>query len=181
MVAEWSEGRTTAGGQYRLVELPEKIRIDFAPDDLQSDYMRALHEYWNAARGAADLPPVSAIDPMLLPRACLPYLSVLEVEQAPFRLRSRLSGTALVAQFGTDFTGRYLDELPGMDAQLTRMKWCVETRHPYVVEDKLTFAPKDYKLYQTLILPFGDPEAGVQRIVGVFTFEKSDSKPSWTR
>lgn len=156
---------------------PEKIRIDFTPDVLPSCHMRALHDYWNAGRGTAELPPVSAIDPMLLPRGCLPYLSVLDVEQAPFRLRSRLTGTALVAQFGTDFTGRYLDEISGMAAQLARMEWCVRTRRPYVVEDKLTFTPKDYKRYHVLILPFGDPHQGVQRLVGDFAFENSASPP----
>lgn len=159
---------------------PDKMQTDFSPADLQPDYMRALYDYWNAARGAADMPPASAIDPMLLPRGCLPYLSVLEVEQAPFRLRSRLCGTALVAQFGVDFTGSHLDETPGMDEQIARMEWCVRTRRPYVVEDKLTFSPRDYKRYHVLILPFGDAGQGVQRVVGAFAFEKSDSSPPWT-
>lgn len=162
---------------------PEGLRATFCREDLPVDHMRAAYDYWLAARGAAVVPPVSALDPMLLPRGSLPYLSVLEVEQAPFRLRSRLTGTALVDHLGINQTGHYLDEIPGIARQLARMEWCVHAQQPYLAEDKLTFAPKDYKRYHVLILPFGDPGRGVERLVGVFGFhgDGNGDAPSWTR
>jgi hypothetical protein len=158
-----------------------KLQIDFGRDSLNRDYARALLDYWHEARGAEAMPPLSAIDPTSLPRACLPYISVLEVELAPFRLRSRLAGSALVDQFGLNQTGRYLDEYPGMTAQIERMSWCVREQRPYLVEDELTFGPRNYKRYQVMVLPFGDPGCGVQRLVGVFCFMNDlDDAKSWT-
>jgi len=163
-----------------MAEMPEGLQGDFSRDALLGDHMRALYDFWCEARGSARIPPASAIDPMRLPRNCLPHLSVLEVEQAPFRLRSRLSGTALVEQFGHDPTGRYLDELPAIAAQLARMEWCVREQRPYLAEAVLSFAPKNFKRYQILVLPFGDPETGVTRLVGGFSFPDDTKTPrSW--
>lgn len=164
-----------------MSEPPGKLQIDFSRDCLKHDYARVLLDYWHEARGLAAMPPLSAIDPTRLPRACLPYISVLDVEQAPLRLRSRLAGSALVDQLGVNQTGHYLDEYPGMTAQIERMAWCVREQRPYLVEDELTFGPNDYKRYQVLVLPFGDPGCGVQRLVGVFCFmEGFDPVKSWT-
>lgn len=146
------------------------LRTDFTRESLIEEYARGLFDYWLAARGTARMPPVCAIDATRMPRECLPYISVLEVEHGPLRLRSRLSGTALVEQLGINQTGRYLDEIPGMAAQIARMEWCVRKQQPYVAEDGITFAPNDFKRYQILVLPFGNPEEDVQRLVGVFCF-----------
>ena len=46
----------------------------------------------------------------------LPNLVLTDVERDPYRFRVRLMGTAVVAAFGEDYTGRYLDEaLPGLE------------------------------------------------------------------
>lgn len=165
-----------------MTDPPDKFAADFAPADLRENYMRALYDYWRAARGEALMPPVSAIDPMQLPRTCLPYLAVLDVVQSPLRLRSRLNGTALVQQLGVDQTGRWLDELPGIGPQLARMEWCVRERRPYIAESGVTFAPHDYKRYQILVLPFGDPDHGVLRLVCVFAFlDGGEHATRWTR
>lgn len=153
-----------------MTKTPEGIRTDFSRSSLAADFMRELYDYWCETRCYEPIPPVSAIDPMRLPRSCLPHLSVLEVEPSPFRLRARLMGTVLVQQLGADLTGRYFDEVPGMSKQLDRMAWCARTQQPYVAETGITFAPNDFKRYQVLILPFGDKEHGVERIVGAFSF-----------
>ncbi len=158
-----------------------KLQPNISRDSLRQDYARDLFDYWCEARGTAVMPPLSAIDPIRMPRACLPYISVLEVEQSPLRLRARLSGEALVDQLGLNQTGHYLDEYPGMTAQIERMMWCVREQRPYLVEDELTFGPNDHKRYQVLVLPFGDPGCGVQRLVGTFCFmEGFDPVRSWT-
>jgi hypothetical protein len=158
-----------------------KLQTDIRDDALKQDYARDLFHYWCGARGEAAIPPLSAIDPVRLPRACLPYISVLEVEQSPLRLRSRLTGSALVDQLGLNQTGHYLDEYPGMAGQIERMAWSVREQRPYLVEDELTFGPHDYKRYQVLVLPFGDPGCGVQRLVGSFCFmEGFDPVRTWT-
>ncbi|GAB4374517.1 MAG: hypothetical protein Kow00114_37110 [Kiloniellaceae bacterium] len=164
-----------------MSRLPKGLLANFSRDDLARDYAKQLYDYWHDARGAAAIPPIDALDPTRLPRACLPYLSVLEVETRPFRLRSRLAGTALVEQLGSDPTGQYLDETPGMAAQIARMAWCVQEQRPYLTNDDVTFAPNKHKRYQVLILPFGDSERGVERVVGVFCFLEGFGPPrNWS-
>lgn len=157
---------------------PANLQDEFGRDSLSCDYMRTLYDYWCETRGSEPIPPLKTLDPTLLPRNCLPYLSIVEVEQSPLRLRSRLSGTAVVEQLGVDQTGLYLDEIPRFAKQIERMEWCVRHGRPYLAEDAITFAPKDYKRYQVLILPFGDAGCGVQRIVGAFCFPDR-SRPSY--
>lgn len=164
-----------------MSRLPEGLLENFSRDCLAREYAKQFYDYWHEARGTAAMPSTGALDPTRLPRACLPYLSVLEVEQAPFRLRSRLTGTALAEQLGTDPTGRYLNDMPGADMQIDRMAWCVRERKPYLTNDVVTFAPNRHKRYQVLILPFGDSERGVERVVGVFCFlEGFDPPRSWS-
>ena len=153
-----------------MEELPEKLQPDFTRDSLSQEYMRALYDYWCQARGAAALPPVAALDAMRLPIAALPYLAVLEVEPSPLRFRARLIGTRVAEALGVDHTGLYMDEIPGTTEQLQRMTWCARTRRPYLVDASITFAPRDYKRYQTLALPFGDASLDVRRILFVFAF-----------
>jgi len=163
-----------------MVEPPTGVQTNFSRDLLKCAFMRDLYDYWRSASGSEGMPPLSAIDPIRLPRSCLPHLSILEVEQSPFRLRSRLNGTGLVEQLGTDFTGRYLDEVPGLAQQIARMEWCVREKRPYVAESALTFGPNNHKHYQVLILPFGGPGSGVQRVMGAFCFpDDKKSTPSW--
>ena len=173
-----ARGRKAAG----MSELPAGLQADFTRDSLAEDYAKALFDYWHAVCGPNALPPLSAIDPTRLPSSCLSYLSVLDVERDPLRLKSRLTGTALVEQLGMSQAGRYLDELPGTAAQLRRLAWCVQRQRPFVASSTLTFAPNDHKRYQAVVLPFGDAQAGVQRIVGAFCFlEGFDRATVWTR
>lgn len=155
-----------------MSDRPPSLRTDFSRESLAPAYVRAAYDYWCRARGAERLPPVEAIDPTRLPVECLPYLSVLEVERDPLRFRSRLTATAVVEALGDDQTGRYLDEIDGMAEPLARFAWCVREQRPYLTESDITFAPRDYKRYRALGLPFGDAARGVRRLLFVFSFLK---------
>lgn len=82
-------------------------------DQVRSQKVRTLWEWWNAARGPRDIPGRQDLDPAIL-KSIMPWLLIAEAETHPFRIRYRLVGTR-VAQFsGFDFTGGYLDALwPG--------------------------------------------------------------------
>jgi len=140
-------------------------------DGLAEERLRAMYAYWLSQRRGEQPPPLSAIDPLAMPLGALPWITVLEVEWAPLRFRSRLVGTEVVEAIGVDHTGRYLDALPAMEGQLVRFTWCAETRHPYLARATMTWSPRDYKGYRTLALPFVDAEGRVARILHVFVFE----------
>jgi len=64
-----------------------------------------LYRYWLSKRGLRRMPSRSDIDPADIPRL-LPYVGMVEKVDDEFRYR--LAGTALVQQFGRDFTGKTL-------------------------------------------------------------------------
>jgi N-acetylglutamate synthase-like GNAT family acetyltransferase len=78
--------------------------------DLTSSKIAALARYWEAKRGRRTMPVWSDIDPAEI-KPLLPHLLVSRYERNPFRVRYVLVGTWLATYAGTDFTGRYLDEL----------------------------------------------------------------------
>jgi hypothetical protein len=79
------------------------------PHQLTSHRVREFATYWKSKTGDAVAPKRSAIDPLEIPHL-LPLLVIVQLEQAPFRVRYRLVGTQVVESHGADFTNRYLDE-----------------------------------------------------------------------
>ncbi|MDY0884643.1 PAS domain-containing protein [Dongia soli] len=67
-----------------------------------------LHAYWHSLADG-DVPDHDLVDPGSV-LDLLPYLMIVEFEEAPFRVRYRLSGSKLDYVSNIDLTGRYLDE-----------------------------------------------------------------------
>jgi hypothetical protein len=79
------------------------------PAQVTSSIVREFATYWKAKCTGNAAPKRSAIDPLEI-RRLLPYLVIVALEPAPFRVRYRLVGTRVVESHGADFTNRYLDE-----------------------------------------------------------------------
>jgi len=97
-----------------------------------SPKVKALHAWWLAHRGEADMPDRNALWPGDI-LGLLPSIFLSELEREPFRIRYRLVGTRAVALTGYDFTGRYLDEMQREDAQVPWAEYyreVLETRRP---------------------------------------------------
>ncbi|WPZ36279.1 PAS domain-containing protein [Thalassobaculum sp. OXR-137] len=148
------------------------------PTLLRDRHQRAMFEYWLAARDGADLPLPSRIDPVELPRGCLPYIMVKEHEPGTGRYRTRLTGTAFRDASGFDGTNLYSDEILGNAGTLERFNWAVANRQPYWYQGPLSFSVFDYKKFSALVLPFADPGQPVTRLVAVFDFQPDrETKP----
>lgn len=94
-------------------------------------------------------------------------MTLVDVERDPRRYRFRLDGSILVALSGADYTGRYLDELPGAEyvAFIKETYDCVVDRgepHRYRKNELL-----DQQLFseETIILPLGDTPPVVDMLV----------------
>lgn len=74
----------------------------------QSARVQRLDAWWQSC-AAGQIPDRSDFDPSAFANL-LPFLLLSEVEQ-PFRLRYRLIGTAVREVAGSDFAGRYLDDM----------------------------------------------------------------------
>jgi hypothetical protein len=71
--------------------------------------LHQLYAYWEKKRGTLAMPARRDIEPMdLVP--LLPHVMMVDVEEGP-RYRYRLFGTAVSEAFGSDPTGKYIDEV----------------------------------------------------------------------
>jgi hypothetical protein len=78
-----------------MTQMPEKIG--------------RLYAHW-LGLATAGVPDRSAFDPDEV-KDLLPYLMIVELEDEPFRVRFRLTGSKVDEVTGMSITGRYLDEL----------------------------------------------------------------------
>ena len=139
--------------------------VTFA-ESYQSDF----YHYWLTTRGDQPLPSAARIDPLALPPRSLSKLMLIGVEQKAddVDFLIRLEGTDVVETVGESNRGRSLDTVPHMRGQIARCQWLVAHRRPYYVSSPLTWSTRDFRHYDALALPFGDPD--VTRIVVVFAF-----------
>ncbi len=81
-------------------------------DSLDDPLHRQIYAYWQQKRGSRRMPSRADIDPTEIPRL-LPNLLISEHVPADGtgRWRYRLAGTAVVAAFGRNPTGHFIDEL----------------------------------------------------------------------
>tara|TARA_E500000318_G_scaffold55810_1_gene51850 strand:- start:19441 stop:20064 length:624 start_codon:yes stop_codon:yes gene_type:complete len=135
----------------------------FSTDDLASDGQRALYEYWQAARGNAALPPKTTLDPVELPRQCLPSLAVVEpVEGNDFRIR--IIGTGVRSAVGKDITGQQVSQIDGPEGTLDRLRRCRDMETADYASGPATWASGRHKFFTSLMLPFGSP-GHIERIL----------------
>ena len=134
--------------------------------ELDDDRLRRLFAYWLEKRGDRLFPAKAEIDPVEFPYI-LGYVTLVDVEREPRRYRFRLDGSILVSLSGTDYTGRYLDELPGPEY----VAFILET-YDRVVDsgEPLRYRKNellDQQLFseETIILPLGDAPPKVDMLV----------------
>lgn len=138
-----------------------------APDlEIDDDRLRRLLAYWVEKRGERPFPAKAEIDPVEFPYI-LGYVTLVDVEHDPRRYRFRLDGSILVALSGTDYTGRYLDDLPGAEyVAFIRETYdrVVDSGEPYRYRKNELL---DQQLFseETIILPLGDHPPQVDMLV----------------
>ncbi|MET1029167.1 MAG: PAS domain-containing protein [Dongiaceae bacterium] len=104
-------------------------QADKVPRNLQ-----AMSDYWHGLAGGAT-PARDLLEPRAI-KPLLPYVLLVELESRPFRVRYRLTGTAVDAATGLCLTGHYLDEFTlGKTAEAVeqlhdRYKHCSESGQP---------------------------------------------------
>jgi hypothetical protein len=87
-------------GDSRFQDLPEPTHRS----------LKDLYAYWLSKKGTRNAPPRSAILPDEIV-TMLPSIALLDVVGEPPRFRFRLFGTRLVAAYGQDLTGKFVDEI----------------------------------------------------------------------
>jgi len=102
----------------------------------------------------------------------LPYLVLVDVEEAPRRYRVRLVGTKVVDARGRDGTGDYYVKIEGVDLAVKRIEGIIESREARFEADfPMTWSPKDFKIHSVLSIPLSSDGAKVDKIMYCLDFE----------
>jgi len=119
--------------------------------------VRTIVGYWVRIHPAAGLPGRQHFDPIDVPRL-LSNIRLLDVIGCPPRFRVRLMGTRLREFFGSDQTGRWLDEVfSNLDGSITQSELlkAVETKAPRWRRGKPALdVEKDFMDMERVYLPF---------------------------
>jgi hypothetical protein len=138
--------------------------------------LRELHAYWLSKKGSLVAPPRSAIDPAEIVKL-LPNICLIDVIGNPPLFRFRLFGTNLVAAYGRDLTGDFLNEIdmgalgPQIANEVTRV---VQERRPQAVRITVTKQEDGRHLqYERIALPLSNDGQTVNMILCGFAIERA--------
>lgn len=134
--------------------------------ELNDARLRRLFAHWLEKRGDRPFPAKAAIDPVEFPYI-LGYVTLVDVEHNPRRYRFRLDGSILVELSGMDYTGRYLDELPGAEyVAFIKETYdrVVDSGEPHRYRKNGLFDQQHFS-EETIILPIGDTPPAVDMLV----------------
>ena len=130
--------------------------------------------YWIEKRGSRSMPRKRDIDPIEIPARILPNLQIIDVIDRGARFRYRLVGTASVDAFGSDYTGRYPDEMFSDD----RLNF-IQSIYRTVYTTKIPLfsanryhTPKNIDLFAYRIyMPLSEDDFDVSHVLGILRFE----------
>ncbi len=155
----------------------ERTRISVErPADVGDARLRQLYELWSARRGPRRMPARADFLAEEF-KAWMPNLAIYEIEgdARSFRMKVRLSGTAMVRLDGADLTGRYFDEVidPVRHAAIYRSyQQCIETIAPrYEAAETEPFDPVysvahvPFRYFRKLLLPLSSDDARVEMML----------------
>src|SRR5580704_11254146 len=132
--------------------------------------LQQLYEYWEAKRGARNMPARADIDPLDMMFVIGNIILVDVLAETPLRFRVRLHGTNLVQRVGYELTGKMLDELP----QTEFRKLAQESFTRVVTSAEPVAGKRDrvidarFARYETIIMPLsGDGELVDRLLVGL--------------
>jgi hypothetical protein len=116
--------------------MPRELASEIVFTDLVSEPVKRFDAYWRGKYRSERLPRRQDIEPAEI-LDILPFFILVDIEEAPFRVRYRLCGTR-VSLLDEELTGRYLDELQntppdekGRIQELYRLA-CAERRPVYL-------------------------------------------------
>lgn len=151
---------------------PEAVR-----PHLSGDGPHAALDYWERLRGHRAFPARADLDPMVL-RRHLPAIFLLDAaEDGCFRYR--VVGALISEYFGPGSpVGRTPEEIYGDQAEvaLAPLRLVRDRRCLYMHASSARYIRhhRNYVYYSLLLLPLGNSDARVDKIVGVVTFISED-------
>jgi hypothetical protein len=133
--------------------------------------LSVLLGYWRSKLAGRTMPRRADIEPTEIPQL-LPHLQL--VDRVDGRYRYRLAGTAIVAAYGSELTGRFVDEIippPRRAVAEGHYNTVYEARRPIFVRNKYTTTRDIDIVASRVILPLSEDGASVSMLLMAQTFE----------
>ena len=137
----------------------------------RDEVLSGLLAYWRSKRAGRAMPRRADIDPTEMPRL-LPHLQL--VERVGGRYRYRLAGTAIVAAYGSELTGKFVDEIiPSARRAVAERHYdtVYETKRPLFVRNKYATTRAIEIVASRVIMPLSENGSDVSMMVIAQTFE----------
>jgi hypothetical protein len=154
---------STGGDQFCPIDTDGK---------LASASFAEFYQRWDTARGDADLPHLSKIQPAAIPPKFLPHITIIGVENQGTRFVIRLAGSAISDISNVEMTGWEADEAKpkptptdGSQASVERLKWSITNRRPYCMAGPARWSGNDMLTQRTLVLPYVGDDNQVERFL----------------
>lgn len=139
------------------------------------------YAYWRGKCRNGRLPRRRDIDPTEIPQL-LPHLLITELVDDGRRLRYRLAGTAVVAAYGGELTGRYCDEVcpPERRASIAAdYRLICERRLPLLLRHRYLTPERVPLVCHRLVMPLSDDGDIVRQFVAALRFEYRGQAHEW--
>jgi len=141
--------------------------------------LSGLYDYWRSRMQDEKLPACADIDPVDMPRAALPHIVLADVGDGGSKIRYRLVGTAIVEEWGSDFTGKYIDEImDGTYLQFVRGLFVDVVTHRCAVLSESTFRWDIGKVTgaRCIYMPLASDGNNVDMVLIGQTFRRGDNR-----
>lgn len=138
-------------------------------DDLDSENIRTLTDFWHDKVKSGRLPARSDIHPTELPKDLLPWLILTELQGPPLRARFRLVGTG-IAEIQGDFTGLWADELQSdkwLAKWLNQYQRLQDEKQPLYGEEDVTWHGAHYTTYEWALFPLASDGEHVDMVLEI--------------
>jgi len=146
-------------------------------DAIRDDVLISLYDYWRSRKSGEKLSARADIDPADMPRAALPYVVLADVGEGGKQIRYRLVGTAVVSEWGSDFTGKFIEEITeGTYLEFVRGLFIDVMTHRCAVLSESTFRWDIGKTVwaHRLYMPLASDGETVDMVLIGQTFSRSD-------
>jgi hypothetical protein len=142
--------------------------------------LEAFLVYWRTLETAAGgIPPRRLVDPLLIPRALLPNIGLVEARPADDRLnlRFRLLGTGHRRATGRDYSGRSFDDLYTPQQVLDfehEYRLVLESGQPGFARRSSLKLNREFIVFQRILAPLLDEAGRARHVIGYWHWENTD-------
>ncbi len=157
----------TAGlGQAVYFRTPQSVELNKQLAEIEPEPLRRLYRHWLGMAGSGELPHARDFRPRQLGDDLMGHVAMTEIELVPFRVLYRYLGQDLVALYGENLTGRYVNDLFSESVRrkaLDSYQQVVDTKRPLYSRRVFNLWFKKLGYYR-LMLPFAWKTSGVDLV-----------------